>query len=156
MSIPDTLIERYFRLASDATAEECAEVARALANSDTNPMTWKKELGHRFVRMYHGPDAANHARDEFEKQFSRREAPSEMPTVSLNAGSYRARDLLMKAFPGQYTGTAAGALFKQGAVYLNGNRVTDIGLEVVLGKRDGAVAEVVFKVGRKFARVVSA
>jgi len=155
MSIPDTLIERYFRLASDATAEDCAEVARALAKSDTNPMTWKKALGHRLVRMYHGPDAADHARDEFEKQFSRREAPSEMPTVSLNAGTYRARDLLMKAFPGQYTGTAAGALFKQGAVYLNGHRVMDTGLEVILGKADGAFSEVVFKVGRKFARVVS-
>ena len=156
MSIPDSLIERYFRLASDATPEECAEVSRALAKSDTNPMTWKKELGHRFVRMYHGPDLADRARDEFEKQFSRREVPSEMPTVSLNAGSYRARDLVMKAFPGQYTGTAAGALFKQGAVYMNGNRVTDVGAEVLLGKGDSASAEVVIKVGRKFARVIAA
>ena len=155
MSIPDSLIERYFRLASDATPEECAEVSRALAKSDTNPMTWKKELGHRFVRMYHGPDLADRARDEFEKQFSRREVPSEMPTVSLNAGSYRARDLVMKAFPGQYTGTAAGALFKQGAVYMNGNRVTDVGAEVLLGKGDSASSEVIIKVGRKFARIIA-
>ena len=155
MSIPDSLIERYFRLATDASPEECAEVARALAKSDTNPMTLKKELGHRFVRMYHGPDLADRARDEFEKQFSRREVPSEMPTISLNAGSYRARDLLMKAFPGQYTGSAAGALFKQGAVYMNGNRVTDVGAEVLLKKGDSANAEVVLKVGRKFARVVA-
>jgi tyrosyl-tRNA synthetase len=105
--------------------------------------------------MYHGPDAATHAQEVFEKQFSRREAPSEMPTVSLIAGTYRARDLLMKAFPGQYTGTAAGALFKQGAVYMNGSRILDTGLEVLLGNGDRAVPEVVFKVGRKFARVIS-
>ena len=154
MSVPDTLIERYFRLATDASSETCDQVARELAKSDTNPMVLKKDLGHRLVRMYHGPDAADRARDEFEKQFSRREVPSEMPTVSLNAGAYRARDLLMKAFPGQYTGSAAGALFKQGAVYLNGNRVTDMGLEVQLGKGDGAASEIVFKVGRKYARVI--
>ena len=79
-----------------------------------------------------------------------------MPTVSLNAGVYRARDLLMKAFPGQYTGTAAGALFKQGAVHMNGDRVTDTRLEVQLGKGDGAAVEIVFKVGRKFARIILA
>jgi tyrosyl-tRNA synthetase len=154
MSIPDTLIERYFRLTTDASEAECADVARSLSDPGTNPMTWKMALGHRIVRMYHGAAAADHARGEFEKQFSRREAPSEMPTVALPPGKFRARDLMMRAFPSQYTGSAAGALFKQGAVYINGERVTDVGLEIELGPKATAVREVVFKVGRKFARVI--
>lgn len=152
MSLPDRLIERYFRLATDATPAECDEAARALADSSVNPMTWKKALAHRLVRMYHGADAADRARDDFEKQFSRREAPSEMPVVRVAPGKFRARDLMMRAFPQQYTGSAAGALFKQGAVYVNGERVEDPARELVLGSGEGVA--LVFKVGRKYAKVV--
>ena len=155
MSIPDPLIVRYFRLVTDAASGECDEIARALEDPGVNPMTWKKALAHRIVRIYHGDAAADRAREEFEKQFSRREAPSEMPSVRVPPGKFRARDLMMRAFPKQYTGSAAGALFKQGAVYLNGERVTDIGAEIEIGKGPGALAEAVFKVGRKFAKVIS-
>ena len=149
MSLPDKLIERYFRLVSDASPAEIEEVARAL-RGDANPMVWKKALAHRIVRMYHGAKDADFAQGEFEKQFSRRELPSEMPTVEVPAGAIRARDLVMLAFPNQYTGTSAGNLFKQGAVYMNGERVTDVGMELRLGPG----AEIVLKVGRKVARVV--
>ena len=153
MSLPDSLIERFFRLASDASKAECDEVARALKDPDVNPMSLKKQLAHRIVRMYHDPDAADSAQLQFEKQFSRRELPSEMPVVRVESGTFRARDLLMRAFPGEYTGSKAGTLFKQGAVYLDGERITDIGLEIRMG--NGGRREAVFKVGRKFAKLVS-
>ncbi len=152
MSLPDRLIVRYLRLATDATPAECDEVARALEDSNVNPMTHKKSLAHRIVRMYHGASEADRARDEFEKQFSRREAPSEMPVARIAPGAYKARALMMAAFPGQYTGSAAGALFKQGAVYANGERLSDPAGEVVL--KAGDTAAIVFKVGRKYAKVV--
>jgi tyrosyl-tRNA synthetase len=153
MSLPDSLIERFFRLATDASKAECDEVTRALQDPAVNPMTLKKQLAHRIVRMYHDPDAADSAQLHFEKQFSRRELPSEMPVVRVESGAFRARDLLMRAFPGEYTGSKAGALFKQGAVYLDGERITDIGLEIRMG--DGGRLEAVFKVGRKYAKVVA-
>jgi tyrosyl-tRNA synthetase len=153
MSLPDSLIERFFRLASDASKAECDEVARALKDPAVNPMSLKKQLAHRIVRMYHDPDAADSAQLQFEKQFSRRELPSEMPVVRVESGTFRARALLMRAFPGEYTGSKAGALFKQGAVYLDGERITDIGLEIRMG--NGGRREAVFKVGRKFAKLVS-
>ena len=153
MSLPDSLIERFFRLATDASKAECDEVARALKDPAVNPMSLKKQLAHRIVRMYHDPDAADSAQLQFEKQFSRRELPSEMPVVRVESGAFRARDLLMRAFPGEYTGSKAGALFKQGAVYLDGERITDIGLEIRMG--DAGRQEAVFKVGRKYAKVVA-
>ena len=155
MSLPDALIERYFRLVTDASPGELDDVARALKDPKTNPMTWKKALAQRIVRMYHGPAAADTAQADFEKQFSRREAPSDMPTLRVNPGKFRARDLMMQAFPGEYTGSQAGALFKQGAVFVNGDRVTNFGAEIVLGKGAHGQTEVVFKVGRKYARVVA-
>jgi len=154
MSLPDKLIERYLRLVTDASSGEIEEVARALRAGDSNPMTWKKALAHRLVRMYHGSRAADFAQSEFEKQFSRRELPSELPTVVVPSGAVRARDLVMLAFPNQYTGSSAGSLFKQGAVHLNGERVTDVTKELRLGEGPGALPEVIVKVGRKIARVV--
>jgi tyrosyl-tRNA synthetase len=151
MSIPDTMIERYFRLAADATPDEVAEVTKALSDPKTNPMTWKKTLAHRIVRMYHGPDRADQARNDFDKQFSRREIPSDMPVVRVGSGRFRARDLLMRAFPNQYTGTAAGNLFRQGAVYFNGERVSDVAREIEVTGSD----HLVIKVGRKFAKLVA-
>jgi tyrosyl-tRNA synthetase len=156
MSLPDALIVRYFRLVTDATAQEVEEAARALQDPKTNPMSWKKALAGRIVRMYHGPEAAALAQADFEKQFSRREVPSEMPTVSLAPGRFRARDLMMKAFPNEYTATQAGSMFKQGAVFVNGDRITDLAAEIELGAGPQGLGEVVFKVGRKYARVVAA
>ncbi len=155
MSLPDKLIERYFRLTTDATPAECEEVARSLRGGEANPMTWKKALAHRLVRMYHGLPSADFAQTEFEKQFSRRELPSDLPTVEVPAGAFRARDLMMLAFPNQYTGSSAGNLFKQGAVYMGGERVTDVGKELRLGGGPGAQNEIIIKVGRKIARVVA-
>ncbi|TMQ60921.1 MAG: tyrosine--tRNA ligase [Candidatus Eisenbacteria bacterium] len=154
MSLPDKLIERYFRLVTDATSAECDEIARSLRQAGTNPMTWKKALAHRIVRMYHGQGAADFAQGEFEKQFSRRELPSDLPTVEVEAGAFRARDLMMRAFPNTYTGSNAGSLFKQGAVYVNGERLTDVAKEIRVGRGPGAQSEVIIKVGRKIARVV--
>ncbi len=154
MSLPDTLIERYFRLVTDATPAECDEVARTLKAPGQNPMAQKKALAKRIVGMYHGPAAAESSQAEFEKQFSRREAPDEMPTIRVEAGKFRARDLMMKAFPGEYTGSQAGAMFKQGAVFINGDRTTEFGAEIALGQGPGELSEVVFKVGRKYAKVI--
>jgi tyrosyl-tRNA synthetase len=153
MSLPDKLIERYFRLVTDASPDEIEEVARSL-RGDANPMLSKKALAHRLVGMYHGPSDADFAQGEFEKQFSRRELPSEMPTIQLEAGAFRARDLMMHAFPNQYTGSTAGSLFKQGAVHMNGERVTDVTKELRLGAAPGDHPEIIVKVGRKIARVV--
>jgi tyrosyl-tRNA synthetase len=154
MSLPDKLIERYFRLATDATSAEIEEVAHSLRGG-ANPMVSKKALAHRIVRMYHSASDADFAQEEFEKQFSRREIPSDLPTIELEPGVIRARDLVMRAFPNQYTGSTAGSLFKQGAVHINGERVTDVTKELRLGRESGAESELIVKVGRKIARVVT-
>jgi tyrosyl-tRNA synthetase len=154
MSLPDSMIERFFRLVGDLSEAECDEVAKALRDPSTNPMIWKKKLARKIVAQYHGPEAADEAQLQFEKQFSRRELPSEMPTVTVDPGVFRARDLMMRAFPDEYTGSKAGALFRQGAVFINGQRVTDIGEEITVGGGSGVQADVVFKVGRKYARVI--
>jgi hypothetical protein len=57
----------------------------------------------------------------------------------------------MRAFSNQYTGTAAGNLFRQGAVHINGERITDVAQELEVTGSD----PLIIKVGRKYVKVVA-
>ncbi|HVS38180.1 MAG TPA: tyrosine--tRNA ligase [Gemmataceae bacterium] len=78
MSIPDELMPDWFTLLTDRTDEE---VKRLLAN----PMEAKKTLGRDIVTFYYGADAAAQAQAEWEKQFSQRQDPSEIPEIKIEA-----------------------------------------------------------------------
>jgi tyrosyl-tRNA synthetase len=77
MSIPDGLMREWFTLLTD---REPAEIDRVIAN---NPMEAKKTLAADIVSEYHGLEAAKTARTEWERQFSQRQDPDEIPEVKL-------------------------------------------------------------------------
>jgi tyrosyl-tRNA synthetase len=77
MSIPDGLMREWFTLLTD---REQAEIDRAIAN---NPMEAKKTLAADIVAEYHGIEAAKLARSEWERQFSQRQDPDEIPEAKL-------------------------------------------------------------------------
>ncbi|HSR26554.1 MAG TPA: tyrosine--tRNA ligase, partial [Candidatus Eisenbacteria bacterium] len=76
MSIPDTLTEKYLRLASGLDA---AQVERTLA---LGPRDAKAALARRLVERLHGEEAAARAEADFDRRFRRREAPEDIPTVA--------------------------------------------------------------------------
>jgi len=95
MSLPDAVMEAYWRLVTDATAEELMELEpqfrfasmkpleldEAKQRGEINaydPMGLKKRLAHRIARIYHGAAAADGAQRDFEAQFSRRETPEHL------------------------------------------------------------------------------
>ena len=80
MSIPDKLMPEWFTLLTDRTDEE---VKRLLVN----PMEAKKTLGRDIVAFYHGADAAAQTQAEWEKQFSQRQDPTEIPEVKVDAAN---------------------------------------------------------------------
>jgi tyrosyl-tRNA synthetase len=122
MSIPDSLIVKYFTLLTDVAAQRFAAVEDPLRARAINPRDAKAELATTIVTMYHDAPSAQRARDEFSKVFSRREMPSEIPTVLLMAGldgTVNIVDLLV----GQgltKTKNEARRLLAQGGVKLNG------------------------------------
>ena len=83
MSIADEQIYSYFELASDVTLEELAEIKQKLNKPDVNPMVIKKELGQRLVDMYHPAGSGQSAREEFERVFSKKQLPQDMPELTL-------------------------------------------------------------------------
>src|SRR5207237_10054171 len=70
MSIPDAIMQEWFELLTDRTAEEI----RALADpSKGNPRDAKLTLGKDIVTFYYGTQAAQAAAEEWLKRFSRKE-----------------------------------------------------------------------------------
>ncbi len=83
MSLVDSVIVEYFRLVTDVTDAELAEMERALNAGAVNPRDVKMRLGREIVAQFHGADAARAAEEEFVKVFQQRELPTDMPTFAM-------------------------------------------------------------------------
>ena len=122
MSIPDPLIVKYVTLLTDVEIRRINELERQLAGRIMNPRDAKVELAVEIVTMYHGVKAAEEAKAEFSKIFSRREAPTMMKTVVLqpdDEGNVDLIRLLVKEGLAK-TKNEARRLLRQGAVKVNG------------------------------------
>jgi tyrosyl-tRNA synthetase len=126
MSISDELMWRYWLLVTDRGVDEIQALQEAVHHGRQHPMDVKKELARVVVADFHSPVLAASAQEEFERVFSRRNRPSEVPTVELavDGGSV----LLSKALVGAglaASNSEARRLLEQGAVKLDGEPATD-------------------------------
>ncbi len=129
MSIPDELMRSYFELCTDVPLEEIDEIAQGLESGKMHPMDIKKRLGREIVTIYHSAGAAAEAQAEFERVFSQREIPEDMPELVLEAsdlenGSIWAPKLVVKAGMAP-SNSEARRLIQQGAVTLDGEKIAD-------------------------------
>jgi len=152
MSIPDDLIIRYFTLVTTYSPSEVKEIERGLKEGTLHPRDVKMRLAGEIVSLYHGREAAIEAQREFERVFSRREIPENIPEFSiafseLDNNKIWLPKLLVEA--NLVSSTSEGKrLIKQGAVKINGEKIVDQDAEVEL--QDGMI----IKVGkRKFMKI---
>lgn len=135
MSLPDAAMREYFML---CTQIEESEIAALLAG---HPMDAKKRLGREIVSIYHDAAAAQTAQENFEKQFSQKSAPGEMPEVAITQDEIGVVELLRVCF--EVSGAEAKRLVAQSAVEVAGEKVADAasvvavrdGMEIKMGKR---------------------
>lgn len=81
MGITDDLIEQYFLLATDATAEEIESVKKRL-EAQEHPMSIKKELAHRIVSEVHSKKDADDSADYFQKTVQEHQLPQDIPSFT--------------------------------------------------------------------------
>lgn len=150
MSLSDTLMWRYYELLSlDTGLEELTAMRSQADRGEANPRDFKVRLGREIVARFHGRPAAEDAVDEFQQRFKKGALPDDMPERSVSApgGRLPIANLLKEAALTSST-TEARRMIEQGAVRMDGERVEDLGLEVVAGTTG------IFQVGkRRFARV---
>ncbi|WP_297527624.1 tyrosine--tRNA ligase [Thiohalobacter sp.] len=148
MSISDELMWRYFELLSFRPMTEIEALRRAVAEG-RNPRDVKFELAREIVARFHDVVAAERAQAEFVARFQKGVLPEELPEVRLEAPEegLPLPNLLKSA--GLVSSTSEGLrMIRQGAVRLDGERVSDTGRSLPPG------TEVVVQVGkRRFARV---
>jgi tyrosyl-tRNA synthetase len=148
MSISDDLMWRYFELLSfrsmteiKSWAEECKQGA--------NPRNYKVKLAQEIIERFHDKAAAIRALENFEARFQRGAMPDEMEELELKSdgAGYGIANLLKDAGLTESTSEAI-RMIKQGAVKIDGEKVSDPKLDIPVGSQH------VYQVGkRKFARV---
>jgi len=148
MSIPDGLILRWFRLATDLPAAELDAIEAALGSGE-NPSTFKRRLGRELVRLYHDGEQARAAEEEFNSLFRQGGVPEDVAERVLTE-SVALVDLLCQAELAESKGEAR-KLIRQGAVSLDGVKLLD-----EVGRLEPSAAARVLKVGkRRFLRLTS-
>ncbi len=149
LSIPDQLIYDYFVLATDVPVADLATIKSQLGSGKMNPRDLKRRLAREIVSLYHSPDAARAAEEEFDRIFVKKGVPDEIPEISL-AGDNGALPVLRILTETRLAASNSEArrLIEQGGVSADGQPVTDY--KAVLSGRTG----ILLQVGkRKFVRV---
>ena len=148
MSISDDLMWRYVELLSLRSQAELDEL-RAGVRAGGNPRDVKMALADELTARFHGQQASRQAAEDFARRHRRGEAPTDMPEVSLSGADIGipVGELVRRAGLAK-TNAEAMRLIAQGAVRLNGQRISDRTLLVPTGSKS------VVQVGkRRFARV---
>jgi tyrosyl-tRNA synthetase len=151
MSISDVLMWRYFELLSFRPMNE-VEQFQLDVGAGANPRDIKFLLAEEIITRFHSAAAATSARQDFIARFAKGAMPDDMPetTVTLERGTIGIAALLKQA--GLTSSTSESfRMIQQGAVKLDGEKVSDKGLELEQG------SIFVAQVGkRKFARITLA
>ena len=124
MSMKDELILPYFWLCTDIAKTDYDNFEKRLKQGD-NPRNIKMELGKRIVELYHSKKEAEEAAQEFEKVFSKKEMPSDMPEYRVSSDKIALIDLLVQTKLASSKGEAR-RLIAQGGVKVNQEAVKDI------------------------------
>ncbi|MEK7600643.1 MAG: tyrosine--tRNA ligase [Patescibacteria group bacterium] len=121
MAMPDSAIIPLLTYATTVPLARVTDAERRLISE--NPKNIKQEVAREIVTLYHGDVAARDAQDSFEKIFTRGELPESIQEVSSVSGNSWPESLV--AWELAESKAAAKRLIEQGAVRLNGEKVTD-------------------------------
>ncbi|ADU96972.1 tyrosine--tRNA ligase [Thermovibrio ammonificans] len=150
MRISDELMWRYYRLVTRVPEEEIEEMERAVKEGRLHPMEAKKRLAETIVATFHGEEAAKRAREHFERVFSRRELPPEIPEPEVEVPENPIWLPKLLKILGLVKSTSEGRRqIRGGAVRIDGRKILDEDYKV-----DLLAGEFVVQVGkRRFAKI---
>jgi len=141
MSLPDGVMEMYYKLLTDVPKDEYELLVR------TKPRDAKVALAKHVISWLHTPQAADAAEAEFVKVFQKKEIPDEMPEVRVGPGPRKIAPLIVQAGLASSNSEAIRKI-REGAVTMDAEKVTDIHREIAIDR------PMVLKLGRKFARLL--
>jgi tyrosyl-tRNA synthetase len=151
MSISDELMWPYYELLTDFPWPVIVGLKEEVRGGTLHPMDAKMQLAHAIIAGFHGEDAAKKASEEFQRVFRDRQAPAEAPIKKIaRSGPTRVSTLVFISDLAT-SRSEAERLIKQGAVEIDGERVTDVKQEIDLSQP----REFLLRAGKKkFLRII--
>lgn len=143
MSIPDELMIKYYELATDIHPDEIERIKTSLEDGSYHPRDAKMRLAREITTLYHGEEAAIKAEEQFKAVFQKGGVPEDVPTFKVpeniisDEGIDMAR-LIVEAGMAPST-SQARRLISQGAVKINGEKISDIKISSL---KDGDIVQV--------------
>ncbi|MBN3555597.1 tyrosine--tRNA ligase [Fictibacillus nanhaiensis] len=148
MSIPDSLMTKYFELVTDFTPGELQRVKGDIESGKIHPRDAKMLLAKTIVRMYHGDQAAEAAEQHFITVFQQGTMPDEIPVMEWSgAEEVSVIDLIVELKMLTSKSEARRMIANRG-VKIYGEKVEDANLRVIV--KDGLIVQVG---KRKFVKI---
>lgn len=122
MSIPDTAMVEWFRLAADIDPDEASMIEAGLASGELHPGETKRRLARAVTALYWGEEAAGQAEGAFDQVFKLGGIPDDIESFTLSDEDPVPLPALIRDALG-LSGSEARRLLTQGAVKLDGEVV---------------------------------
>ncbi len=130
MQISDDLMYRYYELLTDMQTSEIEALSESVKAGRQDPMEAKMLLGRRIVADFHSVADASAAYDAFNREVRQGLEPIDTETVNLPAEARAEKgirvDKLIAKIGLVASVSEASRKIKEGAVEINGFRVTDL------------------------------
>ena len=123
LSIPDTMISKYYEFCTNITKEDLEKIARELDSGSVNPRDTKRALARDVVSIYYDEDTSLKAEQNFDQLFISKQIPDDIPECSLSEPT-RLIDIMVSNKLVSSNGEAK-RMIKQGAVKLNDEKMDD-------------------------------
>ena len=146
MEIPDSLIIKYFNLATDEHPDKIEEVQKQLKEGK-NPRDMKFELAKIITSLYHSKDELNEAIKFYNEAFVKKGIPEDIPEILISDNNLLniISEIVKEGFV--TSGSEFRRLVKQRGVRLNGEVLNDLNSRLSSGD--------VLKIGKKkFIKII--
>ncbi len=151
MSVSDDLMYRYYELVSAVSLPDLEKIKSDVKSGSLHPMEAKKRLGVELADRFCGAGQGAAARAEFEKVFSRKDMPDDIPVVEIAWEGEKMKLAKIIALSGAAkSNSEARRLIQQNAVEVDQKPVNDVDAELP------PTGSYVLRVGKKrFVKIVS-
>lgn len=155
MSIPDEMMIKYFRLASDFDVDKIDKIEQGLKDGSLHPNQVKRDLAKNIVQIYHSDEDAMQAEQRFDKIHKSKEIPDDIEEYKTkleinDEGNVYLAKLLVDAGMANSAGEAR-RLIDGGGVKINQKSLTPKSYNV----DPDLLANAIIQVGkRKFKKII--
>ena len=139
MKVPDDLIINYYNLTTDLHPNKIGSIQKLLQNNEINPRDIKMHLARSIVSLYHTEEELKEAEVNFQAVYQKKNVDDvDLPVILFDSNlvdensSYSLIDCIFSI--GKYKSKSeVRRLIQQGAVKLDGKKVTDLMFQPVEG-----------------------